>query len=82
MSRWKIGTFYHGLTRIGFINVDTINPIINEIPQEIRYNLGKNVGTGARFRISHNYEIDVDKPSSSNQIVDLMNKIAGWGRFL
>ena len=80
MDRWTEGTFWIQHFRICLFSAETLNHILNQLPEETLHKIGREAGQALRSTIEKAFPQKLEELSKT-RFVEHLNTYAGWGKF-
>ncbi len=78
---WRFpGEYYSGISRIGFVNVELLNILIQQTPKEKWGEIGKKMGDALRVSFETTLGVDTSKKENWNSAFSRL-RIQGFGDF-
>ncbi|MFQ6076529.1 MAG: hypothetical protein ACE5Z5_10410 [Candidatus Bathyarchaeia archaeon] len=79
---WKYpGECYVGVSRVAFFNQESTNILIEHVPEEKRYEVGRKIGEAYRISFLTSFGLDSGKRESWNEVLRRL-RILGYGDFI
>ncbi len=78
---WRFpGEYYFGISRVGFVNVELLNILIQQIPKEKWVAIGKKMGDALKVSIETTIGVDSGKKENWDSVFSRL-KVQGFGDF-
>ena len=74
------GEYYCGISRIGFVNVELLNILTQQIPKEKWHEVGEKMGDALKVSIQSTLGIEANKQENWEKIFERL-KVQGFGDF-
>jgi hypothetical protein len=78
---WRFpGEYYCGISRIGFVNVELLNILIQQIPKEKRHEIGKKMGDALKISLETTLDLQAAQRKNWESVFKRL-RVQGFGDF-